>query len=109
VFGVWTRGTASHPRFYHDPQPQKQPTFGKVTRYLVKEQCYVRLLTCVADGDLRVCVPMSDVVNGQFDEGLKLLLGTGSEASQTDLTVEMKLMTISARRHCVHNVRPDRS
>jgi hypothetical protein len=52
---------------------------------------------------------MSDVVNGQFDEGLKLLLGTGSEASQTDLTVEMKLMTISARRHCVHNVRPDRS
>jgi hypothetical protein len=69
----------------------------------------VRLLNCVADGGLRICVPMSDVVNGQFDEGLKLLLSTGGEASQMDLTVEMKLMTISAHRHCVHNVRPDRS
>jgi hypothetical protein len=69
----------------------------------------VLLLNCVADRDLRICVPMSDVVNGQFDEGLKLLLGTGGEASQMDLTVEMKLMTISARRHCVHNVRPNRS
>jgi hypothetical protein len=32
---------------------------------------------------------MSDVVHGQFDEGLKLLLGTGGEGSQIDLTVEI--------------------
>jgi hypothetical protein len=52
---------------------------------------------------------MSDVINGQFDEGLKLLLGTGGESSQIDLTVRIKQMTISAPRHCLHNVRPDRS
>jgi hypothetical protein len=69
----------------------------------------VRLLNCVADGDLRICIPVSDVVSNQLNEGLKLLLGTGGEASQIDLTVEMKLMIISARRYCVHNVRPDRS
>jgi len=50
---------------------------------------------------------MSDVINGQIDEGLKLLLGTGGEGSQMDLSVELKQMTISAPRHCLHNVRPD--
>jgi hypothetical protein len=52
---------------------------------------------------------MSDVISGQFDEGLKLLLGTGGKGSQMDLTVEIKQMTISPPRHCLHNVRPDRS
>jgi len=47
----------------------------------------VWLLNCEADGELRVCVPMSDVINGQFDEGLKLLLGTGGEGSQMDLSL----------------------
>jgi hypothetical protein len=32
---------------------------------------------------------MSDVVRGQFDEGLKVLLGTGGEGSQMDLTVKI--------------------
>ena len=69
------------------------------------------LLNCVADGELRICVPMSDVINEQpeFDEGLRLLLGTGGEGSQMDLTVEIKQTTISAPRHCLHNVRPNRS
>jgi len=42
----------------------------------------------VADGEVRICVPIPDVINGQFDEGLKLLLGTGGEGSPKDLTVE---------------------
>ena len=67
------------------------------------------LLDCVADGELRICVPMSDVINGHFDEGLKLLLDTGGEGSQMEFTVEIKQMTISASRHCLHHVRPDRS
>jgi hypothetical protein len=41
----------------------------------------VWLLNWVADGELRICVPMSDVINGQFDKGLKLLLGTGGRLS----------------------------
>ena len=32
---------------------------------------------------------MLDVVNGQLDEGLKLLLGTGGKCSQIDFTVEI--------------------
>jgi hypothetical protein len=52
---------------------------------------------------------MPDVINGQFDKGLKPLLGTGGKGSQMDLTVEIKQITISAPRHCLHNVRPDRS
>jgi hypothetical protein len=63
----------------------------------------------VADSELRICVPMPDVINGQFDKGLKPLLGTGGKGSQMDLTVEIKQITISAPRHCLHNVRPDRS
>lgn len=65
-------------------------------------------MNCMTDGELRICVPMSDVARGQFDEGLKLLLDTGGEYSQIDLTVENKQMTISAPRYCLHNVRPDR-
>jgi hypothetical protein len=63
----------------------------------------------MADGELRICVPMSDVIKGQFDSGLKLLLGTGGKGSQMDFTVEIKRMTISTPRHCLHNVRPDHS
>jgi len=44
---------------------------------------------CVTDDEPRMCVPMSDVIRGQFDEGLKLLLGTGGEDPQIDLTVEI--------------------
>ena len=35
----------------------------------------------VFDGELRICILMSDVINGQFNEGLKLLLGTGGKGS----------------------------
>ena len=87
MFGIWTRRIAIHPRFYHDPQPQESPSIGKITRYLVEKQCYMYSLN-VADGEVRICVPIPDVINGQFDEGLKLLLGTGGEGSPKDLTVE---------------------
>jgi hypothetical protein len=43
----------------------------------------------MTDGELRICLPMPDVVRGQFDDGLKLLLGTGGEGSQIDLTVKI--------------------
>ena len=32
---------------------------------------------------------MSDVIHGQVDEGVKMLLDIGGEAAQRDLTVEM--------------------
>ena len=48
----------------------------------------------MADGEHRICVPMSDVINGQVDKGLKLLLGTGGKSSQMDLAVEIKRMII---------------
>ena len=67
------------------------------------------LVKCVADGELRICVPMLDVIRGQVDEGVRMLLDIGGEFAQRDLTVEIKQMTISAPRHCLHNVRPDRS
>jgi hypothetical protein len=69
----------------------------------------VWLLNCVTDSELRICVPMSDVINGQFDKGLKLLLGTGGKGSQMDPFAGIKQMTISAPRRCLHKVRPDRS
>ena len=49
------------------------------------------LLNYTADGEFRICVSMSDVIDGQFDEGVKLLLGTGGEGAQRTLrlTVEM--------------------
>lgn len=41
------------------------------------------LLSYTADGVLRMCVPMSDVIDGQFDEGVNegviKLIGTGGE------------------------------
>jgi hypothetical protein len=39
------------------------------------------LFNRMTDGELRICVPMSDIINGQVDEGLKLLLGTGGEGT----------------------------
>jgi hypothetical protein len=47
------------------------------------------LLSYRADGELRICIPMSDVIHGQVDEGVKLLLDTGGEVAQRYLTVEM--------------------
>ena len=40
------------------------------------------LLYCAADGEIRVCVPMPDVIGGQLDEALKMLLGTGGEGTE---------------------------
>ena len=50
------------------------------------------LLNYTADSEFRICVPMSDVIDGQFDdEGVKLLLDIGGEGVQrtSQLTVEM--------------------
>ncbi len=44
------------------------------------------LLYCAADGKIRICVPMPDVIGGQLDEALKMLLGTGGEGTEKDLT-----------------------
>ena len=65
-------------------------------------------LNCMADCELRICVPMSDVSSGRLDNGLRLLLGIGGKGPQMDFTVEIKRMIISAPRHCLYNVRPDR-
>jgi hypothetical protein len=56
---------------------------------LVKEPCYIWLLSYTADGELRICIPMSDVIHGQADEGVKMLLDIGGEVAQIDLTVEI--------------------
>ena len=34
------------------------------------------------DGELRICVPVSDAINGQFDESVRMLLGLGGESHQ---------------------------
>jgi hypothetical protein len=34
---------------------------------------------------------MSEIINGQFDQGLKLLLGARGEDSQKDLDLNMEL------------------
>jgi len=47
------------------------------------------LLSYTADGKLRICIPMSDVIHGQVDEGVKMLLNTGGEVAQRHVTVEM--------------------
>jgi len=47
------------------------------------------LLSHKADGELRVCIPMSDVIDGQVDEGVKMLLNVGGKVAQRDRTVEM--------------------
>ena len=41
---------------------------------------YVRDST--ADGELRICVPVLDVINGQFDESMKMLLGFRGECDR---------------------------
>ena len=87
MYGIWTRRNASHPELYHDPQSQES-RFGELTRYLVK-QCHMWPLSYRSDGELRICIPMSDVIHGQVDEGVNMLLDTGGEVAQRDLTVEM--------------------
>jgi hypothetical protein len=52
------------------------------------------LLSYGADGEFRVCIPMSDVMHGQVDEGVKLLLDVGGKIAQRDFTVEMKRRTL---------------
>ena len=47
------------------------------------------LLIYRADGELRICIPVEDVIRGQVDEGVKILLDIGGEVAQRDLTVEM--------------------
>jgi hypothetical protein len=50
----------------------------------------MRLLSYRADGELRICIPMSDVIQGQVDEeGVRMLLDIGGEVAQRYLTVEM--------------------
>jgi hypothetical protein len=49
----------------------------------------VMLLDYTADGELRICIPTSDVIHGQVDEGVKMLLDIGGEIAQRDLAVEM--------------------
>ena len=49
----------------------------------------MRLLIYRADGELRICIPVEDVICGQVDEGVKILLDIGGEVAQRDLTVEM--------------------
>ena len=40
------------------------------------------MLNCTADGELRICAPVSDAINGQFDESVKMLLGLEGESDQ---------------------------
>ena len=47
------------------------------------------LLNYTADGEFRICVPLSDVIHEQVDEGVKMLLDIGGEVTQGDITVEM--------------------
>jgi hypothetical protein len=47
------------------------------------------LVSNEADGELRICIPISDVIDGQVDQGVKMLLDTGGEVAQRDLTFEM--------------------
>jgi len=46
------------------------------------------LLDYTTDGELRICIPMSDVIHGRADEGVKILLDIGGELAQRDPTVE---------------------
>ena len=41
------------------------------------------------DGELRVCIPMSDALRGQADEGLTMLLDIEGEVTQRYLIMEM--------------------
>ena len=60
------------------------------------------LLSYTADGKLRICIPMSDVIHGQVDEGVKMLLNIEGEVAQRHVTVENEPMSISALGHCLH-------
>ena len=42
-----------------------------------------------ADGELRICIPMSDVIHGQVDKGAKTLLDIGGKLTRRDLDVEL--------------------
>ena len=48
------------------------------------------LLGYRADSELRICIPMSDVIHGQVDQGVKMLLDLGGEVARRNLNVEMK-------------------
>ena len=59
--------------------------FGNETMFLVA-------VYYPADGEFRICVPMSDFIDGKFDDkGVKLLLDIGGESGQRilQLTVEI--------------------
>jgi hypothetical protein len=49
-----------------------------------KEAMFHWLLSYTADGELRICIPMSDVIHGQVDEGVKMLLDIGGGVAQRD-------------------------
>ena len=106
VYGIWTRRVASRPRFCYDVRPQKPPSIRKITSYLVKQRC-TWLLNWTTDGELRICVPVSDVINGQFDESVRILLGLGGESHQKRFYCWNEQMIISTRRSCLHEVRRD--
>jgi predicted thioredoxin/glutaredoxin len=65
---------------------------------------FMWLLSYTADGELRICIPMSDVIHGQVDEGVKMLLDTGGEVTQKRSYCRNEQMTISALRHRLHEV-----
>ena len=45
-----------------------------------------------ADGEFRICVPMSDVIDGKFDDkGVKLLLDIGGEGGQRILRLTVEI------------------
>ena len=37
----------------------------------------------------RVCIPMSDVIHGRVDEGVKMLMDLGGEVTQKDVIVKI--------------------
>ena len=40
------------------------------------------MLSYAADVVLRICIPMLDLIHGQVDEGVKMLMDTGGEVAQ---------------------------
>ena len=57
---------------------------------MVKKRYFLWLLNYTADGEFRICVPMSDVIDGQFDEGVKMLLDIGSERAKGPCSLQLK-------------------
>ena len=45
------------------------------------------MLSYAADVVIRICIPMSDLIHGQVDEGVKMLLDTGGEVAQRDIVL----------------------